>query len=224
MDDLPAVHVAGLAKLTRPERRRFDVLHPARHRDLAVGVGDFERVAGDGVVADAAGMDIGLVGQVHEIVDDQPVITLQAVEGAAFADPGLIAVPVEIRDLVGIGQGRIAHPDPDQPVSFDCREGLHAGGRVDGFLRRHVGAAADRIEDEAVVAADHLIAVQVTERERQQAVPAGVFQRHDLTVGSPVQDDVFAADRARRQLALDLVIPGRGIPRVHGPRLRGLGL
>src|SRR3954462_11349396 len=83
MDDLPAVDMTGLAKLTRPEWRRLDIFHPARHRYLAVAVSDFERVAGDRIVPDAAGMDIGLMGQVHEVIHDQPVIALQTVEGAA---------------------------------------------------------------------------------------------------------------------------------------------
>src|SRR5205085_4661836 len=51
-DDLPAVDEPGLAELFRPERRRFDAAHPARHRNSLLAMGDVERRLRDRLVAD----------------------------------------------------------------------------------------------------------------------------------------------------------------------------
>ena len=192
--------------------------HPARHGRRAVRMRDVEGRVGDGLVADAAGMDIGLVRQVHQVVDDEAVVAFEAVEGAALADPFGAVVPVEIRNLGRIGQSRVAGPDPDQAMALDDRIGAHAGGRVDGLLRRHVGAAPGGVEDEPVIAADHLIAFEAAHGERQQPVPAGVLQRRHLPVGAAVENDVLVADRPRGELVLDLMAPGRGIPGIERER------
>ena len=72
-------------------------------------MGDIERRFGDGVIADAAAMHEGLVRQVHQIVDDQPVIAFD-VDGLAVACPGRIVVPVHVGHQRGVGHCRIAHP------------------------------------------------------------------------------------------------------------------
>ena len=67
--DLPAIDRAGLAQLRRPERRRLDAAHPARHRHGALTMGDVERGLGNVLVADAGAVHEGLVGEIHQIVD-----------------------------------------------------------------------------------------------------------------------------------------------------------
>ena len=169
-------------------------------------------------MADAVGMDVGLVGQVHQIVDDEPPVAFEAHERAALALPFEPVVPVEIGHQRLIGERRIARPHPDETMPLDDRIGAHASRGVDRLLRRHMGAAAGRIEHKAVVAADDLVAGEPAERERQQPVPAGVLERGDGAVRAPVEDDVLVADRAGAELALDLMPPGRGVPGVEGKR------
>ena len=196
-------------------------VHPARHGRRAVRMRDVEGRVGDRLVADAAGMDVGLVRQVHQVVDDEAVVAFQAVEGAALADPFGAVVPVEIRDLGRIGQSGIAGPDPDEPMPLGDRIGADAGGRIDGLLRRHVGAAPGGIEDEPMIAADHLVAFEAPHGERQQPVPAGVLERRHLPVGAAIENHVLVADRPRGELVLDLMAPGRGIPSIQG---KGVGV
>ena len=111
------------------------------HGDGGVAVSDIERRLRDGFIADAAAMDEGLVRQVHQIVDHQPVVAFD-MNGLAVAGPGRIVVPVHVRNQRGIGHRGIAHPQPDKPMPLDDGIGAHAGRRIDGLLRRHEGAAA----------------------------------------------------------------------------------
>src|SRR5437660_5678662 len=100
-------------------------------------------------------------------------------------------------------------------MALDHRIGAHAGRRIDGFLRRHEGAAARRIEFQAMIATHHAIAFETSLRKRHQTVPAGVLQRGDLSVGLAVEHDVLAADRPRKQRVLDIDVPGCGVPGIH---------
>src|SRR3712207_3714764 len=54
--------------------------------------------------------------------------------------------------------------------------------------------------------------------ERQQPVPAGVLQGGDLAVAAPVENDVLSADGSRRELVLDLMAPGCGVPGIRRER------
>src|SRR5271166_858903 len=119
---------------------------------------DLEGRVEDGVIADAAGMDIGLVGEIHEIVDDEAPVALEAGERAAFASPFGSVVPMEIGHFSGVRERRVARPDPYQPMPLDYRICADACGRVDRLLRGHVRASSGRIEDEAVIAADQFVA------------------------------------------------------------------
>ena len=91
----------GLPSCARPERRRLDAGHPAR--DGRVGVAEcvtFEGRLGDGAVADARAMHECLVGQVHQVVDNQSVVALH-VSGLAVSSPGRIVGPMQVRHLAG---------------------------------------------------------------------------------------------------------------------------
>ena len=204
----------GLPQLRRPERRRLDAVHPARHGHGLVAMGDVERGFGDVVIADAGAVHEGLVGQVHQIVDHQPVVALH-MNGLAVAGPGRIVVPVHVGHQRRVGQRRIAHPQPDEAMPLDHGIGAHAGRGVDGVLRGHVGAAALRIEFQPVIAADDVVAVEPSLGQRHQPVPAGVLQRAHLSVGLAVHHDMLAADRARKQRVLEIDIPGGGVPGIE---------
>ena len=68
-----------------------------------------ERCFRDGFIADAPAMDKCLVRQVHQIVDNQPVIAFD-VDCLAVASPGWIVVPVHVRNEGRVGHCGIAHP------------------------------------------------------------------------------------------------------------------
>jgi len=70
---------------------------------------DIERGFCDGFIADAATMDERLMREVHQIIDDQPVIAFD-MNGLAVSGPGWIVVPVHVRNQRGISHRRIAHP------------------------------------------------------------------------------------------------------------------
>ncbi len=214
-DDLPAVDLAGLAELAGPERRRVDVAHPARDGGEAIGMGDVERRLGDRAIADARAVDEGLVGEIHQIVDDEPIIAFDGDE-LAVARPGRIVVPVQVGNLGGIGERRIARPYPDEAMTLDDGIGAHAGRGVDRLLRGHERAAAPRVERQPVVAADHLVALQAPQGQRQQAMPARVRQRGGGAVPTTIENDLLAAYRARQQLPPHLAVVGGSIPGVHG--------
>ena len=167
-------------------------------------------------MADAVGVHIGLVRQVHQIVDDKAIVAFEAIERAALAFPFVAVVPVEVRQRGGVRQSGIAGPDPDEAMALGDRIGAHAGRRIDCLLRRHEGAPAGGIEDQPVIAAHNLIAGKTSHRQRQQPMPAGVLERRDSTVGAAIEHDVFVADRSGGERALNFVAPGRGIPGVQG--------
>ena len=128
----------GLPQLRGPERRRLDAAHPARHGHGLVAMGDVERCFGDVVVADAGAVHEGFVGEVHQVVDHEPVVALH-VDGLAVAGPLRIVVPVHVRHQRGIGQRRIAHPQPDEAMPLDHGIGAHVGR-----ILLHIGRQSQR--------------------------------------------------------------------------------
>ena len=205
----------GLPSWRAPERRRLDVAHPARHRRGALAMRRLERRFGDGAVADARSVHEGLVREIHQVVEHQAIVALDA-NGPAVAGPGRVVVPVQVGDQGGIGERRIAGPHPDEAMPLGHRIGAHAGAGIDRFLRRHERAAALRVVGDAVIAAHDLVALEPALRERQQAMPAGVLERDRAAVGgAPVEHELLVADRAGEQRVPDLVVPGDRIPRVE---------
>ena len=206
---------SALSELLGPERRRLDVDHPARHRRGPVGVRDVERRIQDRLMADAVGMHVSLVRQVHQVVDNQAVVALERIEGPALPHPFGPVVPVEIRDLRRVRERGIARPDPHQPVPLRHRIGTHASRRVDGLLCRHVGAAAGRVEHQPVISARDFVAVEPPHRQRQQPVPAGVLERRDLSVRvSPVfpTQGVSLRPEFAASVGLATITPGLKFP------------
>src|SRR5215212_5281162 len=159
IDDLPPVDVTGPAEVLGPEGRRLDADHPTGDGRGPIRVRDLEGRARNRFVADAAGMDIGLVGQIHEVVDDEAVVAFEAVEGAALPDPVSSIVPMEIRYFGRIRERRVAGPYPHEAMSLGHWIGPNASGWIDGLLGRHEGAPARRVEHETMIPADHLIAL-----------------------------------------------------------------
>src|SRR4029077_4206503 len=67
-DNLLADDVPWFAELGRPERRRFDIVHPAAYGRGAIAMGDVKRRFGDGATADAGGVHKRFVREIHEVV------------------------------------------------------------------------------------------------------------------------------------------------------------
>ena len=218
-DDLPAVHRAFVAQrlldLPRPERRGIDVFHPARDRRGAVAMRGHERGFGHGAVADRAAMHEGLVRQIHQVVDHQAVIAGHA-NHFAVCRPGWIVVPVKIGHQCGVCQSRVAGPDPDEAVLFNHRKTAHAGSRIQGLLAGHMGAATCGVEMQTVVTADHFIALQAPHGQRQQAVPAGIFQHSGLAIALAVHHQFLIANGTSQQIPADFDVISRRIPSIEG--------
>ena len=215
MDDLPAVDTSGPAEMLRPKRRRVDIDHPPGNRRRAVCMRDIERRTGNRFISDAANMDVGLVRQVHQVVDHQTIVAFKTVKGTAFADPVGAVIPMEIRQLGRIREFGISRPHPDKTMPLDGRVCTDAGSRIDGFLRGHVGAASGGIEYEAVISADDLIVLETTHRKWKQPVPAGVFKCCYRTVSAAIKHYVLVANGAGHEFLLDLMAPSYGIPGVQ---------
>jgi hypothetical protein len=81
-----------------------------------------------------------------------------------------------------------------------------------------VGAAALRVVHQAVVAAGDFIAIKRAHGERQQPVPAGVFQRGHAAVQLAEHHQLLLADGARQQLAGDFHVIRSGVPGIQGER------
>ena len=166
----------------------------------------------DVLVADARCVDKGFVRQIHQVVDEQPVIAFGE-HGLAIAFPFGIVVPMHVGYQRRVGQRRIARPDPDKAIAFDNRIGPHARGRIQLVLGRHARALAGAVEGKAVIAANEFVAVEPAHRKRQGPMPAGIFQRGHGTVRIPPEHHGDVACGPRESfLPSDLVAPGCGIP------------
>ena len=131
----------------------------------------------------------------------------------ALGTPAGIVHPVEILDIVGIGEGRIAHPQPDPVIALDHRIGPHAASRRHVRLARHADAIAVRIVFKPVIwALDH-IADQLAFRQRCMAMGAFIFERNRRAVFLAVEHHRLIQQRApQKVLAADLGVPGANVP------------
>ena len=160
-------------------------------------------------------MDVGLVGQVHQVVDHQAIVAVDAII-AAVEGPARIGAWPEVRDQAGrpcpprrsrsrrIGGAR----RPDRSARTDRATG--------SLLHRHLDAAAVAVDQQAVVAATNIVAFLDPHRQRQQPVGTGVAHGDDRAVEAAVEHHRLAADRSRQWRAVDLVIPARDIPLLIG--------
>lgn len=119
--DLPAIdrHVVGEAVAAQsgaPERRRLHVLHvPACHDMVTVDRGRDRRLLDLGL-PDAGRVHIGLVRQVHHVVDHQPVVAADVIRAAAM-------------DPVGMAHGRRASRCSDRRSPSRVRENRRPDAR-----------------------------------------------------------------------------------------------
>ena len=106
------LHEGGRRRRVDDPARDGDVVLRALHLDLRLV--DQRRVADRGLVHE------GEMGEIEQVVDDELPVALD-VEVLALRAPVRIVEPVEVGDLVGIGERGIAHPDPQPVIALDHR-------------------------------------------------------------------------------------------------------
>ena len=217
--DLPAVHrhVVGqvvAAQRQLPERRRGDVFHKAAGDDLIAIDDGLAWHFVDFLLADAAGMDVGFMRQVHQVVDHQPVVALD-VEHATAVGPFRVVIPVLAGNFCRVGQRGITRPDPDEAVALfnrvaaDLRKASHA-------LTRHGNGFAFATHFQSVVSADQFAFAHEAQRQRRATVRAEVFERSNTVFLAPVEHDALAADHSAQRLVVDVLRGAGNVPGVFG--------
>src|SRR5690606_18188060 len=176
--NLPAIHrhisreIVELERLL-PERRRDDVFHEAAGND---SVAFHPRMYGrlvDLVLTDAVGMDIRFVRKVHEVVDHEPIIAIDVIQAAAIR-PLVAYCPVQVGNKAGVGQSRVARPDPDKAIPLLDRITFYAG-KTANPLHGHGYGLAIATHDQSVIAANQIPIFYVAQRQRRATVRAEVF-------------------------------------------------
>src|SRR3546814_9048888 len=81
-----------------------------------------------------------------------------------------------------------------------------------GILAGGLQAASFAVEEHAVIFAADVVALDHSHRQRHQAMRAAVVHRDDLAVRFAIENDLFAAYRARDGRAAELVVERRHIP------------
>ena len=217
--DLPAVHglVVGQAVHAQrhlPERGGLDAFHEAAgdhlvalHAGLAGHLVDF-------LLADAGGVHIGLVRQVHQVVDHQAVVAGNVVQPAAVGPLGVVG-PGQVVDGGGVGLVGVAGPHPDEAVALHHRKAARLGEPLHA-LAGHGHRLARAFHPQAVVAALQMAFAHRAQRQRRAPVGAEVVQRGDLIGRGTVEHDLLAADGAAQRLVRDLVGRAGYVPGVLG--------
>ena len=127
---------------------------------------------------------------VHELIVRREVVI------ARHRLPGRVVHPVEIRDAGGVGQRRLAQPDPREGVALDQRIFAHARPRRHLVLPGHPHALAVAVKAQSMVAALDLVSDDAAERQRREAMRAAVGKRDRLARGGAEQHDLLAAHGA----------------------------
>jgi hypothetical protein len=178
-----------------------------------------DRRLGDLGGADVPAVQVGLVGEVHEVVDQQAGAGLEGLH-AADDGPALLVQPRHPREPGALGLVRVTDEDPDEGVLLHHGVGLQPRGARDALLSRDGDAHAVGAVGEAVVPADDGVAVEVAGllRQREPAVHAAVAHRGDLAGLGPPEQDRLTADGAAEQLATDLAAVRGHVPLVLDDR------
>ena len=118
----------------------------------------------------------------------------------------------KIDDRRGVGQRRVAEPDPDELVLLDQRIALDRGLARNEALARHLHAFALRVDDQTVIAALDAVLDDRAEAQRRGAVAAAVGQRGGAAVAVAEQHDRVVADAAGERRFAELVTPCGDVP------------
>lgn len=199
------------------ERRALGVVHvPADVDDAPVLVD----LGGDRGVrhlrrADVTTVQVGLVGQVEQVVDQQAVARVQRGHPAHHRVPG-VGKPRGTGNRGRIGPVPVADPDPDEGVLLHHRIGGDPRGARNALLTGYEDTRAGRVVGEAVVAADDRVAVEPALGQRVAPVYAPVGERHRLPRPGAVEHQWLTEHRTGEQTPADLTAVGRHVPLVPG--------
>ena len=154
------------------------------------------------------------MGEIEQIIDQQLVITGQ-IQPVALGAPGGIVQPVEIRNLVRVGQRRIAHPDPDPVIALDHRIAFDPGFGRNGLLARDKDAGAGRIVGQPVIQAFDIVALELAVGQRHMAMTAPILQRRRRAVLAAIHHHRLVADHTAEQLLpVYFMVRGGDIPEI----------
>ncbi len=225
--DLPAVHrhVVGQAVAAQshaPERRGHDILHVAAGDHLVAFHPRGRRGLVDFLLADAGRMDIGLVGQVHQVIDHQAIVAVDVVQPAAIGPIGAFR-PFQAGYQRGVGLFFRARPDPDEAVPFLHREATDAGEAADPLAGHRAGATV-LAHCQAVVAADQHAVLDEAQRQRRATVRAEILEGRHAAVLASVENHRLVADASAERLAGQFVGGAGHVPGVLRKHRRILSL
>ena len=217
--NLPAVHrhVIGQVVATQgqlPKGRCLDVFHKAAGDDFVPLHTGFTGGFVNFFLANAGGVHIGFVRQVHEVVDHQAVIALDVKQSAAISPVRAIG-PFQGVFFLLVGLRGVAWPYPNKAVA------LQHGVTFDGWktahpLPRHVHGLAVVTHFQAVIAAHQLALAHLPQRQRRAAVRTKVFQGMHLPLCPPVKHNSLAANGASQRFFVNFIRHTGHIPSVFG--------
>jgi len=159
-------------------------------------------------------MHVGFVGQVHQVVDHQPVVALDVEQPAAIG-PLIVVGPFQVMDQRRVGQGLVAGPDPDETVALHRGEGLVAGEAAHP-LAGHFHGLAVAAHHQAVITAYQVAVLDIAQGQRRAAMGAEILDGGYPTFMGAVEHHVFAADLPAQGLALQFIGGAGNVPGILG--------
>ncbi|MNY15872.1 hypothetical protein D3C86_1491090 [compost metagenome] len=161
-------------------------------------------------------MHVGFVGEVHQVIDHQPIVAID-VEQPAAVGPLLADRPFQMMDQRRVSLVLLPGPDPDETVTLFNRVGLVAR-KTPYALPRHFDGLAIATHDQAVVATDQVAVLDIAQRKGGATVWAKILDGGHAPFFATVEDDFFTANLPPQGLGSDLVGGAGDIPgvfRIH---------
>jgi hypothetical protein len=124
-------------------------------------------------------------------------------------------MPEKVQNVAGVGQCRIAHPNPNQSIFLYHRVPAHLGLGWNPILPRYIDAGAGGIKLQSVVHATYAVALTPSRAQRRRAMAASVFKRHQLPRSISIKKHGFIANGSGEQgLAVNVGIPPSHVPTI----------
>jgi hypothetical protein len=154
--NLPTIHGHGIRQMIAtqshaPKRRRTDLIHETAGRNGVALLTGLARGIVNFFLPDTACVNIGFMGQVHEVVDHQ-AITASNVRQPSSERPVGVVIPFLMRDGRSVGERGVARPDSDKAVALFYRITTDRGKSLD-TLAGHRNGFAIASHFQAVIAA-----------------------------------------------------------------------